>query len=113
MRAEIWEVIGPQIEQVMGGGEATWHEDHLVPITRDGALDEVYWTYSYGPIDEEAAPARVGGVLVLVTETTKKVLAARKLADERDGLWEASQDVSVVIDGEAGFWRSTPRLPAR
>ena len=33
---EIWPIIGPQIEQVMGGGGATWHEDHLVPITRHG-----------------------------------------------------------------------------
>ena len=29
---EIWDVIGPQIAQVMGGGEATWPEDQLVPI---------------------------------------------------------------------------------
>lgn len=33
---EIWEIIGPQIEQVMAGGPATWHENQLVPITRNG-----------------------------------------------------------------------------
>jgi hypothetical protein len=27
---EIWDIIGPQIEQVLSGGGATWHEDHLV-----------------------------------------------------------------------------------
>ena len=26
---EIWNIIGPQIEQVMGGGGATWHENQL------------------------------------------------------------------------------------
>ena len=33
---EIWEIIGPQIEQVMAGRGATWHENQLVPITRNG-----------------------------------------------------------------------------
>jgi len=43
---EIWEIIGPQIEQVMSGGPATWHENQLVPITRNGRREDVYWTYS-------------------------------------------------------------------
>jgi PAS domain S-box-containing protein len=79
---EIWDIIGPQIDQVMAGGGATWHEDHLVPITRHGRLEEVYWTYSYSPIDDETAPSGVGGVLVICTETTQKVLAERRLANE-------------------------------
>ena len=33
---EIWPIIGPQIEQVMSGGGATWHEKALVPVTRYG-----------------------------------------------------------------------------
>lgn len=78
---EIWPIIGPQIEQVMSGGEPTWHENALVPITRNGKLEEVYWTYSYGPVDDETAPNGVGGVLVVCTETTKAVLAERKRAE--------------------------------
>ncbi len=66
----------------MNGGDATWHVDHLVPITRHGRRDEVYWTYSYSPIDDETAPNGVGGVLVICTETTEKVLAERRLAQE-------------------------------
>ena len=80
--AEIWEIIGPQIEQVMTGGGATWQEDALVPITRNGRLEEVYWTYSYGPIDDEDAPNGIGGVLVVCTETTEQVLSRRR-ADRR------------------------------
>ena len=63
--AEIWDVIGPQIEQVISGGGATWHVNHLVPITRHGKREEVYWTYSYSPIDERTAPNEIGGVLVV------------------------------------------------
>jgi PAS domain S-box-containing protein len=83
---EIWDIIGPQIEQVMSGRGATWHVDQLVPITRHGRLDEVYWTYSYSPIDDETAPRGIGGVLVVCSETTRQVLAARQLAAERDRL---------------------------
>lgn len=78
---EVWPIIGPQIEQVMSGGEPTWHENALVPITRNGRLEDVYWTYSYGPIHDESAPHGVGGVLVICTETTETVLADRKRAE--------------------------------
>src|ERR1700709_2155565 len=50
--AEIWPIIGPQIEQVMSGGGATWHENQLIPVTRHGRLEQVWWTYGYSPIDE-------------------------------------------------------------
>jgi hypothetical protein len=32
--AEIWDIIGPQIDHVMMGRGATWQENDLVPITR-------------------------------------------------------------------------------
>ena len=81
---EIWHIIGPQIDQVMRGDTATWHENQLVPIIRHGALQEVYWTYSYGPIDEPAAPHGVGGVLVICTETTQQVLTEKRISAERE-----------------------------
>jgi signal transduction histidine kinase/ActR/RegA family two-component response regulator len=81
--AEIWAIIGPQIEQVLHGAEATWHENQLVPIIRHGALQDVYWTYSFGPIDQPDAPCGVGGVLVVCTETTEQVLSEQRSAVER------------------------------
>jgi len=100
--AEIWDIIGPQIEQVRSGGGSTWHQDHLVPITRHGRREEVYWTYSYSPIDDETAPGGIGGVLVTCTETTEKVLAARHLAAERDRfarLFELSPTFMALLQG--------------
>ncbi len=96
---EIWDIIAPQIDQVMSGGGATWHENQLVPITRHGRREEVYWTYSYGPIDDEGG---VGGVLVVCTETTQQVLAARTLAAEREQfaqLFHASPSFMAVLQG--------------
>jgi PAS domain-containing protein len=81
---EIWPIIGPQIEQVMSGRGSTWHENALVPITRNGQREDVYWTYGYSPIDDPLAPTGVGGVLVLCTETTEAVQTRRRLAFERE-----------------------------
>ncbi|MGB3335537.1 MAG: HWE histidine kinase domain-containing protein [Devosia sp.] len=76
---EIWPIIGPQIDYVMSGKGATWNEDALVPVTRHGRLDQVYWTYSYGPIDLDGS---VGGVLVVCTDVTEQHLARERLRGE-------------------------------
>jgi PAS domain-containing protein len=99
---EIWHIIGPQIEQVMSGRGATWNENALVPITRNGRLEQVYWTYGYSPIDDPTAGTGVGGVLVVCTETTREVLAARRLAEERDQfaeLFDQAPSFMAIVRG--------------
>ena len=73
---DIWDIIGPQIEGVMTRGESTWHEDALVPIDRNGRIEDVWWTYSYSPVYDD--DGRIGGTLVVCLETTNRVLAARE-----------------------------------
>src|SRR6516165_9320602 len=73
---EIWDIIGPQIEYVMAGNGATWHEDQLVPVTRHGRREDVWWTYSFGPIDFES---KVGGVLVVCRDVTSEHMAREAL----------------------------------
>ena len=80
---DIWDTIGPQIEQVMTRGEATWHEDQYLPILRNGRLEDVWWTYSYSPVFDD--DGSIGGTLVVCQETTQRVLADRerqRLLDE-------------------------------
>ncbi|HEV7410990.1 MAG TPA: PAS domain-containing protein, partial [Bradyrhizobium sp.] len=86
--AEIWHIIGPQIEQVMGGGGATWHENQLVPMTRHGRLEQIYWTYGYSPIDEDDG---IGGVLVLCRDVTGEYLAAAALREREAELARVQQ----------------------
>ncbi|WP_425999199.1 sensor histidine kinase [Caulobacter sp. DWR1-3-2b1] len=84
--AEIWDIVGPQAEQVMEGRGSTWRQNELIPITRNGRREDVWWTYSYSPIDEPAAPRGVGGVLVICAETTDQVLLERRATAERENL---------------------------
>jgi PAS domain S-box-containing protein len=86
--AEIWDVIGPQIEQVMSGGGATWHENQLIPVTRHGRLEQVYWTYGFSPIDEDDG---IGGVLVVCRDVTRDYLAAATLREREAELARVQQ----------------------
>lgn len=100
---EIWPIIGPQIEQVMNGGGATWHENQLVPVTRHGRLEQVYWTYGFSPIDEDDG---VGGVLVVCRDVTRDHLAAVALR-EREAELARVQEIGRIggleVDLRTGF----------
>ena len=98
---EIWPVIWPQIDDVMTRGIASWHEDQLVPIFRNGRIEEVYWTYGYSPVLDDRGS--VGGTLVVCTETTNRVLASRRLESLRS-LSEATAtatDSAGILSGSA------------
>jgi PAS domain S-box-containing protein len=94
---EIWPIIGPQIEKVMSGRGSTWNENALVPITRNGKREDVYWTYGYSPIDDALSPSGIGGVLVVCTETTQAVLATKRLATERERLAQMFEQAPSFI----------------
>ena len=81
---EIWPIIKPLIDQVLKGGEATWSEDQLIPIFRNGKLEDVFWTFSYSPVYDESG--NVTGVLVTCSETTEKILTYRKLEESNNQL---------------------------
>ncbi|MFN8489360.1 MAG: ATP-binding protein [Caldilineaceae bacterium] len=72
---EIWSIIGPMLAGVLERGEATWSEDQLLLLDRNGYLEECYFTFSYSPL----RGVNVDGVFTAVTETTARVLSERRL----------------------------------
>ena len=72
------------IDNIFAGGEANWTEDQLLPIFRDGKMEDVYWTFSYTPVDDESG--NVGGVFVTCSETTSKINSLKKLQTREDEL---------------------------
>ena len=79
---EIWDVIGPMLHGVLENGEATWSEDQLLLLDRNGYVEECYFTFSYSPIRDESGG--VGGIFTAVTETTDKILGERRLTALRE-----------------------------
>ena len=97
---EIWSIIKPMIDQVFNGGEATWSEDQLIPIYRNGKIEDVYWTFSYSPVyDESGKPA---GVFVTCNETTDKVVMRQTLEESKNQLEFA------IEAAQLGTWDYNP-----
>ena len=92
---EIWPIIKPLIDQVLGGGEATWNEDQLIPIYRNGKLEDVYWTFGYSAVKDESG--QVAGVLVVCTETTSAVTDRQKLKDSENRFRSIIEQAPMAI----------------
>ncbi|WP_460979593.1 PAS domain-containing protein [Spirosoma knui] len=92
---EVWPQIKPLIDQVLAGQGATWSEDQLLPIYRNGRLEDVFWTFSYSPVsDESGQPA---GVFVTCNETTDKVLPLKQLRLSRQRFENLVREIPVGI----------------
>ncbi|HIB46821.1 MAG TPA: PAS domain-containing sensor histidine kinase [Flavobacteriaceae bacterium] len=83
-------VAGPKVKLVKETGVATWNKDFLVPIYRNGKIEDVYWTFSYSPIYDENS--EISGVLVTVMETTDNVVSLQRLE-------EKSTQLNFAIEG--------------
>jgi PAS domain S-box-containing protein len=99
---EIWETVYPLMQQVQTTGEAVWREDQLVPIYRNGKLEDVYWTFSYSSVlDEEGCHA---GILVTCMETTEKVQNQNKVFESernfRNMILQAPVAMCILIGPE-------------
>jgi PAS domain S-box-containing protein len=99
---EIWDFIKPLIDQVLLKGEAVWMEDQLVPFYRNGHIEDIYWTFSYSPVEDESG--KIAGVVVSCYETTEKLLTIRSLqaSDQRfqNLVREANMGIVVLIGKE-------------
>ncbi|MAU72777.1 MAG: hypothetical protein CML04_11845 [Pseudozobellia sp.] len=98
---EIWETIQPLLKKVFDNGESLWLEDQLIPIYRNGQMEEVYWTFGYSPVLGDYG--KIEGVFVTCTETTKTVTAMKDLE-------EKSNELQMAIDAAGlGTWDFTPQ----
>ena len=76
--SDIWPIVGPQLQQVLETGTAFSAFEQILPIVRDGAEQETYWTYSFTPICD--ASGAVLGLFNLASDVTRAVLSERRLS---------------------------------
>jgi hypothetical protein len=97
---EIWNIIQPMIDAVWEG-QTIYRENQLIPIFRNGAVQDVYWTFSYSPVRSEAGV--IAGVLVVCHETTQQVVAMRKIEESETSFRSIILDAPVgicILDGD-------------
>ena len=106
--SDVWSEIGPLVYRVMGG-EAVFIENFPLVTSRNGAMEQVYFTFSYSPIRDEHG--RVVGFLDTVLETTSSVESERQWRDlacsfeqqirertaDHERLWELSSDLMFKV----------------
>ncbi len=97
---EIWDIISFRLDLVMREGKSTWYENQMVPILRNGSLEEVYWTWSDSPVWD--AEGNVAGIFVTCSETAGRVLAERELNRSRERLQLALEAAGL------GTWSYDP-----
>ncbi|WP_194852432.1 PAS domain-containing sensor histidine kinase [Nonlabens antarcticus] len=92
---DVWDkVAGPEIAKIKNGSQANWSSDELIPIVRNGRIEDVYWTYSYSPVRDKLG--NIGGALVTVMETTDKVKNFSALEESRNQLHFAMEAANIA-----------------
>jgi PAS domain S-box-containing protein len=94
---DMWVVLGTHVERIMTEGTASWHEDQLIPMLRNGVLEDVYWTYSCSPVVDATAGRVVNGVLVILNDCTRQVASVRRALEERQQFAELFQQAPTFM----------------
>jgi PAS domain S-box-containing protein len=104
-----WHLIGPRLHRVWSHGETIHDERALVPILREGRIQDVWWNYSYSPIF--ASDGAVLGILVICQDVTGEAAAVQKLrASEARAsrVLQSIGDAVIVTDADSRVLRMNP-----
>lgn len=75
--AELWDIVGPLADKVFTRGEPSFVNDMRLFMSRGEYFEETYYSFSYSPIYDDIG--KVVGLFCPSTETTSKILHARRL----------------------------------
>lgn len=104
--AEIWDTREPLFKKVMETGVPHWSEDQLIPIYRNGQIEDVYWTYSYSAAYDDTG--RCAGIFVTCIETTSKVLNTKTLSETKLALEQSKLETEQQRDRLINFFMEAP-----
>jgi PAS domain S-box-containing protein len=99
--ADAWQIVGPNLSRVMDGRETVYHENAVVPIMRDGRMQDIRWTYNYSPIF--GPRGEVFGVLVICQDVTREKKAAQDLREseaQASRVLQSIGDAVIVTDAD-------------
>jgi PAS domain S-box-containing protein len=107
--SDAWQIVGPNLKRVMDDRETVYYEDMVVPIIRDGRLQDIRWTYSYSPIFGRGGD--VLGILVICQDITRQVSALQDLRESEarsSRVLQSIGDAVIVTDADTHVIRMNP-----
>lgn len=90
---EAWPIVGGQVERALEAGIGTRNEGVLVPLFRNGVLEDVWFDYSYSAVFDRNG---IAGVLVIPQDVTASVMARLQTASTAARL---EQVLNATTDG--------------
>ncbi len=105
---EVWDFVGPLIEDVRLQGTAKSEKNRLLPIDFDGIREDRYWTYCFYPIYERG---RIIAVTEVAFDSTSEVMATEKLQESEaraTRILQSIGDAVIVTDAETRVTRMNP-----
>jgi signal transduction histidine kinase len=96
---ESWDLLEPRLRDVFTNGNTFSEENGLVPVIRNGQMQDVYWTYSYSPIYEPTG--EIAGIAVIFQDNTERTLAEQErdeLAEQLRQVLDATTDAVVTVN---------------
>ena len=103
--AEIWHIIESMFDGVMEGN-AVGFPNFMLPLDRNGYVEECFFDFSYSPISDE--DGNIGGVLVTVIEITEKVSRLKELQHTKLDLENAKAETEGQRDQLKRFFMEAP-----
>lgn len=97
--SEIWAGQVAGYRSVLQTGQASYAEDQLFEVRRHGYPEEAYFTVSHSPVHDDQGV--VQGVMTIATETTERVLAARRQGALRALASAGGAETTAVACGKA------------
>jgi PAS domain S-box-containing protein len=107
--SEMWDQLAPFFDRVLAG-ESVFIENARYTPDRDGEAREAYFTHSHSPLWDD--DGRIRGLFVVVTETTRQVLAEQgRRADEQRHrqIVDSATDFAIIatdLDGRVTRWNA-------
>lgn len=91
---DVWPTVGQQLESVLKEGRTFSHEEALVPVLRNGVLQDCFFDYTYSPLFDEGQPV---AVLVICEEVTERLRATRERAQAEEALRLRQEELNKTV----------------
>jgi signal transduction histidine kinase len=92
---DVWPVVGQQLESVLLEGQTVSFQNALVPILRNGNLEEAWFNYNYSPFFEP--DGRVAGIITICQDVTDATIADRERGAAEEALRARQQELDKSV----------------